>query len=158
MRLGTTAEVGVHVDAAPDVLYDLVTDVSRMGEWSPECVGARWRQGSTSAAAGARFRGSNRSRFVRWVNTCKVVEAERGRCFSFVAPDALGRPMTKWTYRFSPAGSGTELTESFELLRDFPGYVKFFDRVMLGIADRKANLEANITTSLERIKALAERG
>jgi hypothetical protein len=57
---GTTGDARVHIDAKPAELYDLVTDVTRMGEWSPECVRCVWLDGATGPAVGARFRGSNR--------------------------------------------------------------------------------------------------
>lgn len=33
MKKGTTGHARVHVNAAPEVLYDMVTDVRRMGVW-----------------------------------------------------------------------------------------------------------------------------
>ena len=43
MRKGTTAEVSVHVAAPPEVVWATVSDVTRMGEWSPEATGATWK-------------------------------------------------------------------------------------------------------------------
>jgi uncharacterized protein YndB with AHSA1/START domain len=154
---GTTGEARIEVDAPPEVVYDLVSDISRIAEWSPECVGARWLDGHSNAVLEARFRATNRNGIVRWSNSCRVISAEPGRQFAFVAPDPLGRPTTKWTYRLEPAGTGTSLTESFEMLRDLPIYVRVVERFVLGMKDRPALLEANLRTSLRAIKMLVER-
>lgn len=140
------------------MVYDLVADVARVAQWSPECVKARWLGATSGAAPGARFRATNRSGVVRWSNTCRVVSAEPGQEFAFIAPDPLGRPTTKWTYRLEPVNDGTAVTESFEMLRDLPTYVRVVERVVLGMKDRRALLEENLRTSLGRIKETLERG
>lgn len=30
-------QVQIHIEAPPEKIYTLVSDVARMGEWSPEC-------------------------------------------------------------------------------------------------------------------------
>lgn len=128
MKKGTTGEVHQHIDAPPEVVYDLVADVTRMGEWSPECTRGEWLNGATGPAVGARFKGSNRRGLARWSTRPRVVAAERGREFGFIAPDPLGRDFTKWTYRFEVTTSGTEVFESFEMLRDVPLVAQLFER------------------------------
>jgi Polyketide cyclase / dehydrase and lipid transport len=66
MKKGTTSQAQERVDASPEVVYDLVTDVTRMGEWSPECVGCAWIDGANDPVPGARFRGRNRHGLARW--------------------------------------------------------------------------------------------
>lgn len=48
-------EVTVHIDAHPDVVYDLIADVTRMPEFSPEVIRCEWLDGATGPAVGARF-------------------------------------------------------------------------------------------------------
>ena len=43
------------VEAAPERIYDLVADLPRMGEWSPECQRVEWEGGADGPAEGARF-------------------------------------------------------------------------------------------------------
>jgi hypothetical protein len=157
MKKGMTAEVSLHVNVSPEELYDLVSDVTRMGEWSPETVRCRWLDGATGPAVGARFKGTNRRGFMRWSTTPRVVAAEPGREFAFIADLMVSRrDMTKWRYLFEPAGDGgTRVTESFEMVDDVPAYVSFGERLMR-IKDRKADLEAGMQRTLERIKAAAE--
>ena len=137
MKKGTRGEARTHVSAPPERLYDMVSDVTRMPEWSPETTHCQWIGGATGP---------------------EVVAAEPGREFAFVSNlVGLRRPMTKWTYRFEAAAdSGTNVTESFEMVNDLPWYIKAGDRYALGIKDRKADLEAAMQQTLERIKAVAE--
>ncbi len=140
----------------PEVLYDLVSDVRRMGEWSPECRRCEWIDESTGPAVGARFKGNNAHGLARWSTTTKVVAAEPGREFAFVTTH-LGRDMTKWSYRFEPASNGTTVvTESFEMLRDVPWYFRMGDRLVMRIQDRRADLEKNMAETLQRLKVASE--
>lgn len=158
MKKGTTATGEVHIEAPPEVVYDLVSDVSRMGQWSPECTDAEWLNGANGPEVGARFRGRNRRGLARWSTKPRVVAAERGREFSFVVPDPLGHEVAQWTYRLKPAGTGTAVTETFEMLRDLPLYIHLFERWVMGVKDRKSDLEANIQTTLSALKAAVEAG
>lgn len=155
MKKGTTGEASVHVNAAPEKVYELVSDVRRMGEWSPECRQCEWLDGATGPAVGARFKGSNRSGFARWSTKPRVVAADAGREFAFVT-DLRGKDLTKWSYRFEPEGDGTTVTESFELMNDVPGYIAFAEKYLMRIKDRKADLVNNMQATLTRIKAAAE--
>lgn len=155
MRQGTTGTVTIHVDAAPDEVYALVSDVRRMGEWSPETVHAEWIDGATGPAVGARFKGTNRRGIVRWSTKPRVVEVEPGRVFAFVT-EFRGQDQTRWTYRFEPEAGGTRLTESFDLVHDIPKFVATAERFLLRVKDRRADLEDGMRATLERIKQAAE--
>jgi hypothetical protein len=157
MKKGTRGEARIHVSAPPEKIYELVSDVTRMGQWSPETAKAEWIGGATGPAVGARFKGTNRNKFMRWTTKPRVVAAD-GREFAFVVPAIVGsKDLTKWTYRFEPASDGgTDVTETFEIMNDLPAYINFGDRYILGIKDRKADLEQGMAKTLERIKKAAE--
>lgn len=157
MKAGTQGQASTDVDASPTVLYDVVSDVRRMGEWSPECRRCEWIGGATGPAVGARFKGSNRRGVARWSTKPRVVVADPGRDFAFVTGH-LGRDMTRWSYRFESTTGGTKVTESFEMLRDMPWYFRLADRLLMGVKDRKADLETNMGETLRRLKAAAEDG
>src|SRR5437899_4400364 len=141
MEKGTRGELRLHIDVPPEKLYDLISDVTRMGEWSPETVRCQWIGGTSGPAVGARFKGTNKRRIFRWSTKPEVVAAERGREFSFVTKSR--GPSTKWTYRFEPtSGGGTDLVESFELVDEYSFVLGFLERHFMGIEDRKADLEA----------------
>ncbi len=141
----------IHIDAPPERVYELVSDVTRMGQWSPECYRCEWVGGATGPAPGARFKGYNRRGRIRWTTTPRVLTAEPGREFSFVAMVFGGRVAgARWSYRFEPADGGTLVTESY----DAPAIcMMFFLR-----RSRGTELEAGMRLTLERVKLAAEAG
>ena len=155
MDKGTTGSASVHIAAPPEKVYGVVSDVTRMGEWSPETVKCEWLDGATGPAVGARFKGSNKNGVFRWSTKPKVLVADEGREFAFVT-EMRGKDLTKWSYRFAPDGDGTTVTESFELMSATPGYIDFVEKYFMRIKDRKANLEENMQATLQRIKAAVE--
>ncbi|HEX9547620.1 MAG TPA: SRPBCC family protein [Acidimicrobiales bacterium] len=148
----------IHVDAPPEAVWDIVSDITNMGKWSPECTSAGWIGGATGPAAGARFRGRNKSRWMRWPGTCEVTLAERGNEFTFVrkAPGNLDGGTT-WRYTFEPEDAGTRVTESFEQAKTPPAVAVFLGRVTLGVGDsRQQVMMDGVRTTLQRVKAAAE--
>lgn len=113
-------KVDVHVDAPPEAVYDVVADVTRIGERSPECRTAAWLDGSDRASVGSRFRGRNRwGMFARWSRTCEVLVAAPGDELTFrTVPtrDPSRRDSTVWSYRLSPEGAGTRVVHSYEVV------------------------------------------
>lgn len=158
MRKGASGRASTTVQAPPERVYDTVSDVTRVPEWSPECVGGRWVGGADGPAVGARFEGRNRRGPVRWRTRPKVVAADRPREFAFV----MGLPgygaLTRWTYEIEPGGDdGTSrLTESFEMLRDLPGPILAFERYLLRVPDRRRDLQHNLEVSVERLREVIE--
>ncbi len=144
--------VSIEIAATPEVVFDLVTDVTRMGEWSPETVEARWLDGHTDAAVGHRFQGKNKLGFLTWATKPEVTELERGRTFAFEVP---GKGGPEWRYEFRPTPTGVEVTESVVQETRSPAPLRLLQRLG-GAADRGQNLRAGMTTTLERLKAAAE--
>ena len=150
-------EAQVYVEAPPDKVFQLVSDVTRVPEWSPECRRCEWLGEPSKPVAGARYQGHNRKGWMRWTVPCRVTDVEPGQVFAFetVPPFPYkGRgPQTRWRYEFKPASGGTVLTESFEVL----WYSQLIIRAFFGgPAARLAQLEANVRDTLVRIKAAAE--
>lgn len=155
MKKGTKGEVSRHIPGSSGRLYALVSDVRRMGEWSPECRHCEWIDGATGPVVGARFKGTSKRGLVRWSTTPRIVAADEGREFAFVTTHR-GHDETKWNYRFRPEGGGTTVTESFEMLADLPWYLRLAERVLMGVADRKADLESGMSETLRRLHAAVE--
>ena len=132
------------IEAPADVLYSLVSDVTRMGEWSPENVGARWLGAATAPQIGARFRGSNRRGWRRWSTTCTVVTADPGRTFAFHV-DVAGIPASRWAYEFKADAGGTLVTETWSDRR--PRWLAVLAGATMGIDDIRAHNDANIRTT-----------
>jgi hypothetical protein len=100
---------------------------------------------------GARFKGTNKRGIARWSTKPTVVVADQGREFAFdVGTDV------RWTYRFDARGTGTSLTESFEMLRDIRWYYAFAERWLMRVKDRRADLERAMSVTLERIERVVE--
>jgi uncharacterized protein YndB with AHSA1/START domain len=147
---GIEGTATTRIQSPPDKVYEMVTDVTRMGEWSPECVKAEWVDGN-GPAVGARFRGHNKLNWlIRWSTTPTVKVADPGKEFTFDTGKP-GKEQTRWTYRFAPKDGGTELTESFEALT-YGGFQKLTAKP----EKRAAKLTGDIQQTLERIKQAAE--
>jgi hypothetical protein len=150
----TTGEVSVTVNAVPDVVYELVADVTRIGEFSPECRGARWLGGATAPQVGARFRGANASSWIRWSRECEVLTAEPGREFAFrTIPTWSKRDSTTWTYRFTATGNGTEVVESYDITRLPPAPLLAVIRRLL---PHHLDMRPHMRRTLDALKASAE--
>lgn len=146
-------EVSLHIDAPAERIYDLVTDVTQMGRWSPECTGGTWLDGG-GPTTGARFKGSNKRGLMRWSTKCTITKADRPSAFEWqVAESGM-----VWGYRFEPDGEGTLVTEYREKTREIPFYVKLVQRSGLIGRDREHLMVEGMRQTLERVKAAAEAG
>ena len=142
MRLAET--VSAEIKADPQRIWTLVADVTRMGEWSPECYRCEWVDGK-GPTVGARFRGHNRMGPMRWSTVSEVVACDPGREFAFVARHWTGAA-TRWTYRFEPVAGGTRVTESFET-EEGPALILGLDRLL----QRPRRLKNGMRATLERL-------
>ena len=143
----------IAVNAAPEQLYDLVADLPRMGEWSPECTSVEWTNGSCGPVEGATFVGHNRGgpgKLMRWSRHGRVLVAERGREFRFVTEEG-GRESTEWCYRFEAVESGTRVSESYQV-RWIPAWARILDVP----TNRHRELKDAMRHTLEQLKARAE--
>lgn len=146
--------VTLRIEAPPERVWQLVSDVTQIGRFSPETFEAEWLEGARGPAEGATFRGHvrrNERGPVYWTR-CRVTTCEPGREFAFAVAGARGRALNTWRYQLEPAGSGTSVTESFELA-DVPA-LRLYWR-LLGWARGRTN-ERGMRTTLERLKAVAE--
>src|ERR1700722_13854192 len=146
--------VTVHVTAPAGGCWDLVTDISRIGEFSPETFEAEWLPGASGTGVGARFRGHFRrnGRGPVYRPTCTVVGSEPGREFAFSVAGPGGRTVNTWRYVLRPRADGTDVTESFELSDMLVTRVYW---LLAGRARRRSNL-SGMRVTLEKIKAAAE--
>ena len=142
-------ETSTHIDAAPEVVYDLVADITRMPQWSPETYRAHWVGGATEARAGARFRGWNKLGPVRWCTDPVIDVAERGKELTFTTTFFGRGRITTWSYRFQPEDGGTRVTELWHEKDGVVGRVT-------GNARRAEMLQKDMQETLARIKAAAE--
>jgi ribosome-associated toxin RatA of RatAB toxin-antitoxin module len=148
-----TLSEAIVIARSPEELYDMVSDVVRMGEWSPVCKACWWEEGA-APEVGAWFIGRNELGGRTWETRAQVVVAVRGREFAFIVANSLAR----WSYIFTPIEGGTELRESWEFLPG--GIAKFEERfgsdAPAQIADRTEAARSGIPATLAALKRVAE--
>lgn len=148
-------EVTVTMQAPVDEIWNLVSDVTRVGEFSPETFEAEWLEPATGPVVGARFRGHVRRNEIGPVywTPCTVLACEPHRSFEFGVGDAE-RPLSRWGYVLSPRpeGRAVDVTETFAFTesRWLRPYWIVFGRV------RGRRIRNDMRRTLERIKAVAE--
>jgi len=141
------------IQATADEVYDLVADLPRMGEWSPECQKVEWTDGATSPKVGATFVGHNKGGpggLMRWSRRGRVLVAERGSSFAFVTEEG-GRESTEWRYDFEQVEGGTRVTESYDV-RWIPTWARIVDVP----TNRHKELAEAMEHTLGQLKAAAE--
>ena len=142
----------VEVAASPESVWEVVSDVRRMSEWSPEC-----RKivviGSPKQGVGTTFLGLNRRGWAVWPTTSKVVRFDPGTAVAWKTRESGAT----WSYEIAPTASGTSLTGRRELPA-FTAATKLMAPVIGGAVGHDEELAAGIRTTLERIKTAIECG
>jgi hypothetical protein len=143
------------VDADLHDVWRVVSDVTRIGEWSHECHSARWLGGARAPAPGARFRGRNRAGWLRWSRTAEVVAVEEPRELVWRTIPTLFYPdSTEWRMHRAATAQGTAITQSFTVLRA-PWLI---DRLYARLVPAHQNRDARLIDDLDRLGAAARRG
>jgi hypothetical protein len=155
MKSATMGQASVQIHATPEKVYDLVSDVTRMGDWSPETNRCKWIGDAAGPKTGARFKAHNRRGVMRWSNKPTVLSADRGHDFSFERR-APGVGTVQWHYRMTAAGNGTELTESYEVTKPGLSMMNWMMGAMIRVKDRDADLANGLRQTLAAIKSAAE--
>jgi uncharacterized protein YndB with AHSA1/START domain len=153
------AEVSVHMDAPVEKVWALVSDVTRIGEFSPETFEAKWTRGSKGPEVGATFAGHVKRNGVgpTYWSPCVVTECVENEVFEFaVGTDKVA--VNNWGYRLQPEAnpdgtSGTKVTEYFRLEPMLP--MRLYWSVMGHLRGRTN--EKGMRTTLERMKAVVEK-
>src|SRR5580698_7832344 len=104
----------LEIPAPAAKVWAMVSDLPRMGEWSPENTGGRWTKGATGPAVGATFTGSNRNGWRRWSTLVTVVDCDPAKAFEIAVtfgPTSL--PVSNWRYEFEDTAGGCRVTESW---------------------------------------------
>jgi hypothetical protein len=150
-----THSESIVVAATPEAVYDLVSDVTRTGEWSPVCKECWWDSGATGVV-GDKFTGRNVLPERTWETRCTVIAAERGKEFGWI----VGEDYVRWVYSMAPEGDGTRLSEAWEFL---PNGLKLFaerygDDAEAQIQNRIETAHRGISETLAAMKRIAEGG
>jgi hypothetical protein len=129
----------------------VLTDVTRVGEWSHECRETVWLgDGATRPGVGARFRGRNKAGLVRWGRVCEITVADPPSHFSYRTVDGWVGDSTEWAFDSEPAGSGTRIGQSFRV-RSLP---RWADVVICLLIPEHRDRRAAVAEDLVRLGRL----
>ena len=141
------------IAAPPAEVFAAITDITRMGEWSPETVSADWNDGANEAAVGASFTGRNRNGDNQWTTEATITELVPNERFFFDC-SVRGFVFSKWGYSIEPAGDGSIVTEYAQDLR--PESALERSAQVSGVSDRVTHNRLGMETTLERLAAALE--
>jgi uncharacterized protein YndB with AHSA1/START domain len=149
-----SASAEIVIDAHPDAVYDLVTDIQNMSRWNAECEKGRWVGPIKEPRRGARFRGSNRNGARRWSTVCKVTEAERGRVFAYHVSAGGLLDIALWRFDITAHDGGCRVEQRTWDMRG--PFMRAVGRFATGVPDRAAHNAANMRRTLAGLKEAAE--
>lgn len=155
-----TVTVDVHVDAGPDIVWSLVSDIDLPARFSQEFQGAEWIGDDAGPALGARFKGRNQHAAAgSWETECVVVGYEPGRLFAWAVGDP-DHPSATWRFLIEPQAGGVRLEQWFQMGPApsglTPAIVAMPDKEERIVQRRLDEHRANMQLTIEGIKALAE--
>jgi len=146
-------EVSREIAASPEAVFAAITDVTRMGEWSPETHSAEWNEGFDHASVGAVFTGHNRNGDNEWSTEATIVElVENERFFFDCAMNDF--VFSKWGYVIEPTDAGCRVTELSQNL--IPEDLREASSSISGVDDRAVHNRATMETTLDRLAAALE--
>jgi len=107
--------------AEPAALWSLITDPTRIGDFSDECVLGEWILPFSEPSVGARFQGTNQAqlsdgRVYQWTRPCTITIHEPIRRYAYLTHDRWDEPASQWKFDLSWSGDETRVTHSFEHL------------------------------------------
>ncbi len=159
-----TVSDSIVVEVGPADVYRHVSDPARMGDWSPENLGATVHGGPGETRVGMVFDGRNKRGAFRWTTRCTVTAVEKDRLFRFrvhaigVRRPRIPGPIATWEYRFEPVPEGTRVTETWtDDRRSWPDFAAHaFDRVATRGHTFAEFQRRNIRTTLRNLKQVLE--
>ena len=156
---GPTAEVTIHIDAAPSEVWQFVTDLEVLARLSDEFQGGEWLDPSTPPGVGTRFRGHNENPRAAWDVTCTLTDWDPGQAFGWVVEDP-GAPAATWRFVLEHEDGGTRLGYRARMGPGPSGVTSFIDEHPDDeeqIIDRRlAGWTANMEATVAGIRELAE--
>ncbi len=146
-------EVSRTIKASPEAVWNAISDVTRMGEWSPECHTCEWNDGATEPAVGVMFTGHNRNGEYEWTTEAEITACVPGEVFAF---DGVFGDLhfSKWSYTIEPTDDGCVVTETWDEGR--PEKVIEMTKSISGVAERGPHNRAGMEETLARLAAAVE--
>ena len=134
-------------------VWNAISDVTRMGEWSPECHSCAWKDGATAPGVGARFIGHNRNGEHEWTTEAEITECVPGERFAFDGVFGDLR-FSRWAYVIEPTDAGCRVTEVWDDGR--PEEIIEATSKISGVTDRGGHNRTGMEETLARLAAAVE--
>jgi uncharacterized protein YndB with AHSA1/START domain len=110
-----TAEAETWIDAPPERVWEVVSDVELMPAMSAELQSVEWCDGATGPAVGNRFVGRSKHKALgAWATTSFIVACEEPRVLAW-AVENPDRPSAVWRFTLEAADGGTRLREWMQM-------------------------------------------
>ncbi len=140
------------IDASPEQVWALLTDFSRMPEWSPELVRmTALKRGGLRV--GQWYLGINRRKAAVWPTRSVLAVVDHARCVAWDTPSSGAR----WIWELAPAGDSTHVVHRRPVPSSLTLGSKLFAGAFLGGADEHADeLEEGMAHTVARLKAAVE--
>ncbi|AWK71428.1 polyketide cyclase [Rhodococcus oxybenzonivorans] len=149
--MANTLEASIEIDATPQDVWAVVSDLKRMGEWSPQCRTMRVLGGVVEE--GTKTININRKGMLVWPTTSKVVKFQPNKSIAF----RVVENRTIWSYELQSTAGGTKVIERREAPTGTTKVSQFLIKTVLGGNDDfEVELIEGMNTTLARIKAAAE--
>lgn len=147
-------QVDKEIPAPAEVVWQLVSDLPRMGEWSPENAGGQWVQGATGPAPGAKFKGHNANGSKHWSTLATVIDSVPSERFSFLVTVGPFK-IAEWSFDVAPNDDGCTVTETWIDRRG--AVMKKVGGMASGVDDRVAHNREGMEQTLRGVAAAAVR-
>lgn len=149
-RQRPTGRVEVDVAAPPETVWRVLTDLTRIPEWSHECCEVELLDPGP-VSVGSRFRGRNRVGRSRWSRVCTVFECDVDANFAYATSGGPG-DTTAWHFRLESTATGTRLTQAYQVV-SMPAWLSVLVSVQVPThGDRTVALQED----MRRLAALAK--
>ena len=140
----------IDINAPVDKVWALISDFSRMPQWSPQC---RLMKAFGPLREGTRTINFNRRNFLYWPTTSTVTEVIPQKKLAF----RVNTNNTVWSYELEPTETGTRVVESRHAENGVKPAANFTVQTLFGgVPNFERELIDGMNTSLARIKAAAE--
>jgi uncharacterized membrane protein len=155
-----TVQVQIWIDAPPQRVWALVSDVELMPTMSEELQSVEWLDGATEPAVGARFVGRSKHEALgEWATTSEVIECAPERVLAWAVENPQN-PTAIWRFRLEPKDGGTELSQWMQMGPARSGLSFAIDRMpekeQKIVFVRMREFEQNMAKTVQHIKKLAE--
>ncbi|MFI8568464.1 SRPBCC family protein [Rhodococcus sp. NPDC078407] len=150
--MSKTLEATIDIAATPETVWSIVSDLQRMGEWSPQCKKMKVFGGPVGK--GTKTLNVNRKGLLVWPTSSKVVTFEPNRELAF----RIVENKTIWSYTLTPSATGTTVVEKRRAPSGTSALSSLLVKRVLGGTDEfDVELVEGMNATLRRIKTESEK-